>query len=504
MRARWSGPGVRVLLLGLALTTVAIPSLVLAQSTEQRQTPPSRTGADDPARLDLAAMTLTIEDLAAAGLEGYGIGSGQERSLATTAEVLAENRGGITPENLDRFTEFLDEVGWQRGYESGLAVLQEDDPSFFAQVVSSTLDVYLTEADANDAFTRLSNPEDVTIAEVEVVPESDTRLIGDDSAVWLVEGEAEDTGEPFQAVLVSFRVGNIEAGVGIYNWDEQAPDIALAQELADRLLARIDTGGDAVTPAATPEAMPLVAPADTDRPPLSTTALTFGAVDIDSYYHNYLLHDGTVIPFAGEELEQLVERSLAYRNAVEVYTVNQVFPSGAEGGADDGYYALWRYRFEDAAAAADWFEIESKRFIGNVTELPIGDQAFLYSYVLPVSPEQTARGYVGYLLVGSEVAIIDSRAVPETPLVSYAEMLRLQADCIASAAPCPLAAIPYHLRQYLTPEGEDGAAGDEAAPGATPVASPEASPIASPGATPVASPEVIPMATPVAGDEESQ
>lgn len=501
MRARWSGAGVRVFLLGLALTIVAIPSLVLAQSTEQRQTPPERTAADDPARLDLAAMTLTVEDLAAAGLEGYGIGSGQERSLATTAEVLAENRGGITPENVERFTGFLDEVSWQRGYESGLAVLQEEDPSFFAQVVSSTLDVYLTEADASEAFSRLSNPAEVTIAEVEVVP--DTRPIGDDSSVWLVEGEAEDTGEPFQAVLVSFRLDNIEAGVGIYNWDEQAPDIELAQELADRLLARIEAAGDAVSDAATPVA----APVDTNRPPLSTTALTFGAVDIDSYYHNYLLRDGTVIPFAGETLEQLVDRSLAYRNAAEVYTVNQVFPSGAESAADDGYYALWRYRFDDAAAASDWFEVESQRFIGNVTELPIGDQAFLYSYVLPVSPEQTARGYVGYLLVGAEVAIIDSRAVPETPLVSYAEILRLQADCIASAAPCPLAAIPYHLRQYLTPEAEDGA-GDEAAPGATPgatpVASPEASPVASPGATPVASPEASPMATPVAGDEESQ
>ena len=495
MRARWSGAGIRVLLLALALTIVAIPSLVLAQSTEQRRTPPGRTVADDPARLDLAAMTLTVEDLAAVGLEGYGIASGQERSLATTAEVLAENRGGITPENVERFTEFLNEVSWQRGYESGLAVLREDDPSFFGQVIASSIDVYQTEEDADEAFTRLGNPEEITIAEVEVVP--DTRPIGDDSSVWWVEGEAEDTGEPFQAALVSFRLGSIEAGVGIYDWEGQAPDIELAQELADRLLERVDTATDADTGAATPVATPAAASEDSTRPPLSTTALTFGELDIESYYHNYLLRDGTVIPFAGETLEQLVERSLAYRNAAEVYTVNQVFQSGAEGAADDGYYALWRYRFADAEAASDWFEVESERFLGNVTELPIGDRAFLYSYVLEVAPEQTARGYVGYLLVGDEVAIIDSRAIPEVPLVSYAEMLRLQADCIASGAPCALAAIPYHLGQYLTPEPDED---EPLAPGATPVASPEASPVASPGATPVASPQ----ATPLAGDEESQ
>jgi hypothetical protein len=230
---------------------------------------------------------------------------------------------------------------------------------------------------------------------------------------------------------------------------------------------------------------------DTTRPPLSTTALTFGELNIDSYYHNYLLRDGTVIPFAGETLEQLVDRSLAYRNAAEVYTVNQVFQSGAEGAADDAYYALWRYRFADADAASDWFEVESERFLGNVTELPIGDRAFLYSYVLEVAPDETARGYVGYLLVGAEVAIIDSRAIPEVPLVSYAEMLRLQADCIASGAPCALAAIPFHLGQYLSPEPDEA---EPIAPGATPVASPEASPVASPGATPVASPQATPVA----------
>src|SRR5690606_25474849 len=153
-RIRWSGPGLRLLLIVLALTIVAVPSLVMAQSTEQRQTPPSPARSVNPALLDLAAATLTIQDLEAVGLEGYGIGSGQERSLRTTAEVLADNRGGISPENVERFAAFLEEVNWQRGYESGLAVLREDDPGYFAQVISSTIDVYATEADADEAFTR--------------------------------------------------------------------------------------------------------------------------------------------------------------------------------------------------------------------------------------------------------------------------------------------------------------------------------------------------------------
>jgi hypothetical protein len=223
--------------------------------------------------------------------------------------------------------------------------------------------------------------------------------------------------------------------------------------------------------------------------------LAFGELGLNSYYHNYLRYDGSVIPFAGEDIEALATRSLAYRNATEVYTVNQVFPAREEGPADDGYYALWRYRFEDAADAADWLETEAQRFVGNVTTLPIGDRAFAYSYALEVAEDQFARGYVGYLMAGNDVAIVDIRAVPEVPLVSFAQIMELQANCMGGAATaCPLADIPFHLRQYLTPEpeaddGDTGPADAEATPvatDATPEA--EATPLA-PQATPVASPE---------------
>jgi hypothetical protein len=490
MPARWPGPGIRLLLLVLGLTLVAVPTLVLAQSTEQRPTRPEPLPEDDLRLLDLAALTLTVEDLVEAGLNGYGIASGQERSLRTTAEVLADNRGGVNPENIDFYAGFLEEVGWQRGYESGLAVLQEDDPGFFAQVVSSTIDLYATEEGADRAFTTLADPDTITIAEVEEL--SDTEPIGDDSRVWLVEGEAEDTGQPFRAVLVMFRVGTLEAGVGIYNWDEGEPDVTLAQALAARLLARLEAA----------EPGPVT--------PLSLAALTFGELEIDTFFHNYLLRDGTVIPFAGETTEDLATRSLTYRNAMEVYTVNQVFPARQEGPADDGYYALWRYRFADAEAANDWLDTEANRFLGTVAELPIGDRAFAYSYAIEVAPELTARGYVGYLLVGAEVAIMDARALPELPLVSFSEMLRLQATCMGPAEPCPLADIPFHLRQHLTPEPDDEDGADAAATpvaGATPVATPGATPVASPGATPIAEPPATPVgtpaATPVADDEKS-
>lgn len=479
MPARWPSSSIRLLLVVLVLTIVTIPSLVLAQSTEQRQARPEPGATDEAGQLDLAALTLTVEDLVVAGLDGYGIASGQARSLLATAEVLAENRGGVSPENVERYTEFLTEVGWQRGYESGLAVLQDDDPGFFGQVVTSSIDVYESEAGAERAFTTLSDPEGITIAEVEEVP--DAEPLGDDSQVWLVEGEAEDTGQPFRAVLAMFRLDNIEAGVGIYNWNEGEPDIALTQELAARLLERIE--------ASEPSAVT----------PLSMSALAFGEPVVDSYYHNYLLFDGSVIPFAGETTEQLATRSLAYRNALEVYTVNQVIPAREAGREDDGFYALWRYRFADAGAATAWFDTEAERFTGTVVDLPIGDRAFAYSYAIEVAPEVTARGYVGYLLVGAEVAIMDARAVPELPLISFAEMLRLQAGCMGPAGPCPLADIPFHLRQHLTPEPEeDGEDGAEAgatpvAEGATPVADPLATPVAEPQATPVADPGATPV-----------
>jgi hypothetical protein len=490
MPARWSGPGTRLLLLVLVLTLVAVPTLVLAQSSEQRPSRPEPLPADDQRLLDLAALTLTVEDLVEAGLDGYGIASGQERSLRATAEVLADNRGGVSPENIDFYAGFLEEVGWQRGYESGLAVLQEDDPGFFAQVVSSTIDLYATEEDADRAFTTLADPDAITIAEVEEL--SDTEPIGDDSRVWLVEGEAEDTGQPFRAVLAMFRLGTMEVGVGIYNWDESEPDVELAQALAGRLLERIEAA----------EPGPVT--------PLSLAAVTFGEPDITTYFHNYLLRDDSVIPFAGETTEELATRSLTYRNAIEVYTVNQVIPAREEGPADDGFYALWRYRFADAEAANDWLDTESDRFRGAVAELPIGDRAFAFSYAIEVAPEVTARGYVGYLLVGAEVAIMDARAVPELPLVSFAELLQFQAACMGPAGPCPFAEIPVQLRQHLPPEPdeEDGAdaAGTPVA-GATPVASPGATPVASPGATPVAAPPATPVitppATPAAGDDKS-
>jgi hypothetical protein len=464
MRVRWPGSGIRLLMVGLALTIVSIPALALAQSTEQRQATPVAMPAEELALLDLAALTLTPEDLAEVGLEDYGIGAGQARSLRSTAELYADNRGGVTPENIDRFANLLERVGWQRGYESGLAVLNEDDPNFFSRVVSSTIDVYDSEAGARQAFTLLTDPEGITIAEVELVPAPET--IGDDTRIWLVDGEASDTGQPFRAVLVMFRLGNIEAGVGVYDWDRGEPDIALAQALAGRLRERIA----AATPAATP--------------PLSTASLAFGEAGLENFFHNYLYRDDSLIPFAGETIEEMATRSLTYRNATEVYTVNQLFPAGDEGTADDGYYALWRYRFADAGAATAWFETESRQFTGVAVDLPAGDRSFVYSYAIPVGPGQIARGYVGYLLVGADVAVIDMRAIPEVPLGSFAEVMRLQAACM-NAAPCTPADVPWQLRRNLAPVVEPDAAatpepGDETAPDAEPVPAPGATPVADP------------------------
>ncbi|MBA2519900.1 MAG: hypothetical protein H0V24_09560 [Chloroflexia bacterium] len=469
MGVRWLGSGIRMAMIALALTIVAVPALALAQSqsTEQRQSTPVAVPDAELALLDLAALTLTPRDLDAVGLEGYGIGAGEARSLRSTAEVYADNRGGITPENTDRYARFLESVGWARGYESGLAVLNEDDPSFFSQVVSSTIDVYQSEVGARRAFTLLTDPADVTIAEVELAPP--VAAIGDDTRVWLVAGEADDTDEPFQAVLVMFRLGHLEAGVGIYNWDQREPDIELAHALAVRLAERIE----AAAPAA--------------AAPLSTSSLAFGESGLESFFNNYLYRDGAIVPFAGETIEELASRSLRYRNAAEVFTVNQLFPAGTESTADDGYYALWRYRFADADAAAAWVEAESRALTEVAVELPIGDRAFVYSYTLEVAPDQVARGYVGHLLAGADVAVIDMRAVPEVPLDSFTAVLRLQAACM-NAAPCTLADIPARLRLSLAPVAPPDAAatpvpGDDLAPEEE--AEPE--PV-EPGATPVASP----------------
>ncbi len=136
---------------------------------------------------DLQAMTLTADDLADEGLEGYGQSFGETVFPDRMVASIAEGRGVDEAQ----VAEVLEEAGFARRYDSYLSLPDEDDPAglFQRQVVSYVLE-FADEDGAEEAFAFLEDESDNPAAE-------DVRAaeIGDESEATRDEGEDPATGD---------------------------------------------------------------------------------------------------------------------------------------------------------------------------------------------------------------------------------------------------------------------------------------------------------------------
>src|SRR5688572_4969758 len=92
-----------VFLVALLLTT--FPVVAVAQNAPTTKS--SLTLARAAASPDLAAISLSQTDFDEAGLDGFGLTYGWLGTLNDVADLLAEDRGGTTSDNTERFTQLL-------------------------------------------------------------------------------------------------------------------------------------------------------------------------------------------------------------------------------------------------------------------------------------------------------------------------------------------------------------------------------------------------------------
>jgi hypothetical protein len=183
--------------------------------------------------LDLAAMILTPDDLAAAGWDGLELASGQTLSADDLAYRAVWPQGA--GEEQDAVRDALLAAGWHQGYAATFDTpwdANRTNPGYQAEV---EIVVY---ADASGAAAGFALIPDV-YATGPVTPVTGTRRIGDDSRLVRVAARDPQAGVPSQELALGLRLGHLTAHVLLRDWTGGKPTVAAIETIADRLLARI-------------------------------------------------------------------------------------------------------------------------------------------------------------------------------------------------------------------------------------------------------------------------
>jgi hypothetical protein len=184
--------------------------------------------------LDLAAMALTPDDLAALGLAGYGLDFG--RTSWPDEDYVSDiaDASGRSPEEV---REIFAAANFRRWYEVDID-LPSDDPAQVARRVR----VYLWE---------LGNPAGAAVFHELMEDESGdptaedlagTRTIGDSSEITRWGDIDSDVSDALVELDLGFRVGGVVAAVSVSEFEadpDEEPTIAEVEALAGRLRERI-------------------------------------------------------------------------------------------------------------------------------------------------------------------------------------------------------------------------------------------------------------------------
>lgn len=378
---------------------------------------------------DLAAMTLLPTDLPEAG---YALEGGRRVSLDEEGANTAAARGQTaTPEAAIDLAAALEAAGRQDRYVLSLILPSPDDPGLVAVRVLSYVTAYATPEGAAAGFA-LTEDESAIPTASDVPP---SRPFGDQTEVTRDSGVITDLDQPYRSLDLTFRLGNLTAGVLIYDNLDREPDQTALETLAETLLARIE----AVLAGGGPE--------------LGNRAIRVGGnVGVDFDDENYERRAGQTIPYAGEAPDVRATREANYGPATDVYSVYQalVLRDGVTG--DDPYLVTRLYRFPDDASASAWLAGLPERLgqegagyaeaspVGDATPVagapPLGDESLTIAYVFAASQTVTTRGTLVAVRVGSVVARVQVDAMPEPDPAAVRTLAELQAACLAGGN-CP-------------------------------------------------------------------
>ena len=356
-------------------------------------------------QLDLPAMTLGPDDVE---VDGFGLVYGRLVTLEEQTARIADEQGNTSAENLATIADALRAAGWQLRYENRVAQASEDDPGRFSVSLTSYVVQFADDATAGAEF--------AAIAAETGNEEAGAGTIGDESEISRIDGVASDTGTPFQGLTVSFRVGNVVAGMTIRDFTNADPGLATVEDLAGVFAERI-----AAVRAQQEEG-------------LSTKALRLDLSENGTFpeeEETYELLDGRTYARFGDADGVDATR---FGDAGEVYAATVV---GALR------YTAVLYRFADEGAATAWLEGVGDRLggedaaysgfeeVADAAELGDGSAAYSFDF----EDDDGARsGTRFYVQVGSEVAQVEVITTDGTTAEAVAEVAEAQIVCLEAGS----------------------------------------------------------------------
>lgn len=410
--------------------------------------------------LDLAALTLRPEDIEASGW--VHVGAFVQPLVAEAADVAGYRGRGLSGSTV---ADELRAVGWVRKYVAVLGLASSVDPATTTRLVRSYVTEYADAAGAASGFAYLEDESDVPSAED--VPLS--RPLGEQAEATRDRGTSG--GRPSRSLDVTFRVGNLVAGVTVVNYpsrDFVDPEVDEAQGLAEILATRLAS------------------------PPLPGSTLGGAVLRLDGSERSLTTYDDAYYRLAEVDVTQLGEtrreaeaRTATYAEATDVYQLWQGVDAGSEAGA---LYGVTLLRFPDEVAATAWVKgladlLQANPFYGDLRpaseSAAIGDQSVALAYT-PGGGTGAPHALLLAVRVGADVArvhLVPQGQLAEVPIVVLEELARAQVACLQVLS-CPdAAAVPVALDTALAtavatpvPAVPTDATPVAATPGATPEA----------------------------------
>lgn len=302
------------------LLTIAI--LLPAASPALAEDAPAAASPVAGALLDVAAMALTPDDLAAAGFAGYLIADGRTQSLED--RVAEQAAGGTSPA---RIRQSLASLGWVRGYRSRLAHPVAPNGVTFDALVSSGIVQFADPAGATAGWEAISQSD---IGTSGGTPLPAARTIADRSRLVDAGSVTFDHGTLHPTLRLVLQRGVLVGDLIVFGATGRPPAAADVEALGARQLRRMQrvlTGGG---------------------PGLSLKVLRrrgSGLTNPDR--DNYLKIDGALYNGLGDTDQDIAIAADIYKQATDDYRYEAAL-------TDSTYQYTSVARFASAALATGW------------------------------------------------------------------------------------------------------------------------------------------------------
>jgi hypothetical protein len=394
---------------------VAVPVF----GSDAQDASPVASPAAGPAPLDVAAMALTPDDLAARGFADFLIADGRTQTLDD--RVAEQASGGSDPAQIRAF---LSNLGWIRGYRSRLAHPIAKGGQEFDELVSSGIVQFADPGGAEAGWGYISQ---LDAQAGQGTPTASPRTLGDRSRFIDLGAVRLDDGKTHAAYRVVFQRGSLVGDLIVFAAPDKTLKVADVQALGERQLERMDQiladGG----------------------PGLSFKVLRWrGSGFNNPNRDNYLKLDGKTYVGLGDTAQDIAIAAATYRDATDWYRYEAAL-------SDSTFQYTSLTRFPTATLAGDWVRAAFARtdknrptnsILEQVSGLPsFGDASVVLKVTTPVGTGE-ANGYAVFVAVGDQafsLAIISLNKlnVSDITAMAGAQLACFKAGNCAEAAPLP-------------------------------------------------------------------